>query len=236
MKSSLRLSTYFILVLSLDDFYYTFERQNIIFSQQKGNPFLSGRGPPGTHDIPLCLTTFRSIESAKKDKLTEIVLPRYDKSLNEGKGDRVYEKISLDPKKPWLVLFEGWFVGFTAWDSNEQSMMQNIQVDIHLFEMNEMLKEYQLIWNTFHCQIYIDIPDLSWIYDWRWEQELSLIQKYKENNMSKKVLSRDEVNRLVNRCMPIYENFRPSLSLKKTAMLFIELDRNRAIKNIHFIN
>ncbi|MBE9111222.1 glycerate kinase [Nodosilinea sp. LEGE 07298] len=89
--------------LSIDDLYKTYrDRQQLIQS----DPRLRWRGPPGTHDIDLGLVTIAHIRSAKADEA--VALPRFDKSLHGGEGDRTEPEWVQDVD---ILLFEGWFLG-----------------------------------------------------------------------------------------------------------------------------
>jgi len=91
------------LSLSLDDLYKTHADR---LQLQQQDPRLIWRGPPGTHDIELGLSVLQALRQSQADQ--PIAIPRFDKSLHQGAGDRVaFEIVSgID-----IVLFEGWFVG-----------------------------------------------------------------------------------------------------------------------------
>jgi D-glycerate 3-kinase len=92
--------------LSLDDLYKTYaDRQQL----QRQDPRLIWRGPPGTHDIGLGIDVLDRLRETTSSQ-GPIAVPRFDKSLWAGAGDR------SDPE--WVsavdvVIFEGWFVGAT---------------------------------------------------------------------------------------------------------------------------
>jgi D-glycerate 3-kinase len=102
--------------LSLDDIYLTHADQVALAQAHPTNPLLQHRGQPSTHDLSLGEEVFASLAA---ERLTAI--PQYDKSAFDGQGDRV-------PKEQWkvvnqegenkvkVVIFEGWCVGFRAWD------------------------------------------------------------------------------------------------------------------------
>lgn len=87
---------------SIDDLYKTYADR---LELQRQDPRLIWRGPPGTHDVALGIEILQRLRSPDGSR---IPLPRFNKSLHGGQGDRV------DPD--WIqpvdiVLFEGWFVG-----------------------------------------------------------------------------------------------------------------------------
>ncbi len=89
--------------LSIDDIYKTYrDRQALI----QTDPRLRWRGPPGTHDIDLGLATLAQIRAAKPGEA--VALPRFDKSLHGGEGDRAAPEWVPDVD---ILLFEGWFLG-----------------------------------------------------------------------------------------------------------------------------
>jgi D-glycerate 3-kinase len=89
--------------LSIDDLYLSYAQRCEL---QRQNPQLIWRGPPGTHDIDLGISTLNQIKHAPRG--TQITLPRFDKSLHQGQGDQIAPNLIA---LPTIVLFEGWFVG-----------------------------------------------------------------------------------------------------------------------------
>ncbi|MFM2311075.1 MAG: hypothetical protein RLZZ04_351, partial [Cyanobacteriota bacterium] len=59
------------------------ERQEL----QQREPSLIWRGPPGTHDLALGLEVIK--QCLDEDYTAQISLPRFDKSLHQGEGDRL---------------------------------------------------------------------------------------------------------------------------------------------------
>jgi D-glycerate 3-kinase len=89
--------------LSIDDLYKPYkERQQL----QAIDPRLRWRGPPGTHDVELGMQVLQKMRHG--DATTRIAVPRFDKSLWGGAGDRTEAEWITTPD---IVLFEGWFVG-----------------------------------------------------------------------------------------------------------------------------
>lgn len=88
---------------SIDDLYKTYaDRQRL----RQTDPRLRWRGPPGTHDVDLGMAVIDQLRQAQPDQV--VAVPRFDKSLHGGEGDRV------DPEPVQgvdIVLFEGWFLG-----------------------------------------------------------------------------------------------------------------------------
>lgn len=87
-------------VLSIDDLYLGFEAREALRARV---PELTFRGPPGTHDVELGIQTLDAVKAGKP-----VRLPRFDKGLRDGAGDRVD---SAPPSHCDGLLFEGWMIG-----------------------------------------------------------------------------------------------------------------------------
>jgi D-glycerate 3-kinase len=88
---------------SIDDLYKTYAVRQRLREQ---DPRLIWRGPPGTHDVELGVQILDHLR--QKERGTPIALPRFDKSLWQGAGDRTTPELITNVD---IVLFEGWFVG-----------------------------------------------------------------------------------------------------------------------------
>ena len=161
---------------SLDDFYKP-------HSELKSLGF-EFRGFPGTHDLALlkqCLLDHKQGKSLK--------IPIYDKSCHGGKGDRIgFRHCEFHE----VFVVEGWMMGYLPNDG---------PVADELRAFNEALKEYGDVWKLFDHWIFLEIADLNWIYQWRYEQEQDLIEQGK-NGMDRKTLKR-----FVDSFIPVYKNF-----------------------------
>ncbi len=97
-------------VVSIDDAYLPFELR---LQRLAGNPFGVSRVPPGSHDLTLLLECLRRWRSGEP-----LQLPRFDKRLRAGQGDRAgwhrFEAVDV------LVL-EGWLVGCRSLGENALS-------------------------------------------------------------------------------------------------------------------
>lgn len=118
MQDTLRSEPYSLSVvtLSLDDIYLTHADQVTLAQAHPTNPLLQHRGQPSTHDLVLGEQVFTSLAAEKPT-----AIPQYDKSAFSGQGDRVpqsqWEVVNGEGQtKVKVVIFEGWCVGFRAWD------------------------------------------------------------------------------------------------------------------------
>ncbi|CAG8432746.1 7073_t:CDS:2 [Diversispora eburnea] len=148
-----------VLNCSIDDFYLTHKDQIKLSQKYLGNLLLEYRGEPGTHDISLGTRTLKNLCIAhenfyKKLELginsnepNEVLIPVYDKSLNNGRGDRTEKENWIKVKSSFnIILFEGWLLGFK-----------------HLCK-----DQLELVYHSF---IHIDTEDINYVYQWRLEQE-----------------------------------------------------------------
>ncbi|KII94537.1 hypothetical protein PLICRDRAFT_169281 [Plicaturopsis crispa FD-325 SS-3] len=127
------------IVLSLDDFYFPHHILEARASSGPPNPLLRGRGMPGTHDTPLLEEVLSALKGINGAHAGPVLLPSYDKSAHDGRGDRapaeewecvappsstLDQPSSSTPDKHDaaekhvppvdIVVLEGWCVGFYA--------------------------------------------------------------------------------------------------------------------------
>ncbi|MEY3297235.1 MAG: Uridine kinase [Cyanobacteriota bacterium] len=138
---------YRTLGLSIDDLYKTYaERQHL----RQCDPRLRWRGPPGTHDVDLGMAVLDQLRQAPPD--ATIAIPRFDKSLQGGEGDRV---ASEQVQGVDIVLFEGWFLGVRPIppDQLDRQLRQapdpiRTEADRQFArDMNRQLAVYQPLWD-----------------------------------------------------------------------------------------
>ena len=162
--SALRVAT-----LSIDDLYLPHTQLKAIASSNPGNALLRGRGQPGTHDIALGLSLLRSLKDINRSPTDELRIPRFDKSLFGGEGDRLPESQWTPIHGPLdVVLLEGWCVGFYPQSRqyierrmNEAPLGLEQTFDVsaytleHVLELNQRLVEYAKWWDLFDVFIQV---------------------------------------------------------------------------------
>jgi D-glycerate 3-kinase len=166
----------------------------------------------GTHDMQLAHELFTALLNG-----SPTAIPSYDKSLFSGSGDRVPSsqwKSVNQPSQPKIqvVIFEGWCVGFRALPtsaveakfaaaaSDPNSTLPKHKLE-HLLFVNEKLKGYDVMTDTFDAFIHIDAAETNFVYKWRLEQEAAL-RREKGTGMSD-----EQVVRFVDGYYPAYELF-----------------------------
>ncbi len=153
--------------LSIDDIYKTYrDRQALI----QVDPRLRWRGPPGTHDIDLGLATLAQIRAAEAGEV--VALPRFDKSLHGGEGDRTDPEWVQDVD---ILLFEGWFLGARPIDPAQFDQAPApivTEVDRQFArDMNAELATYLPLWDCLDRLMVLCPADYRLSKQWRKDAE-----------------------------------------------------------------
>ncbi|XHX77621.1 MAG: glycerate kinase [Stenomitos frigidus ULC029] len=153
--------------VSLDDFYKTYDER---LRLQERDPRLLWRGPPGTHDLELGLQTLDALRQVTPER--PIALPRFDKSLHNGAGDRTTPTLLSGAD---IVLFEGWFVGVRPVDPAvfEPAIAPITTADDRAFarDMNTLLSDYLPLWERLDSLIVLHPVDYRLSKQWRKQAE-----------------------------------------------------------------
>ncbi|MEW6493519.1 MAG: glycerate kinase [Cyanobacteriota bacterium] len=163
---------YRLLSLSLDDLYKTYaERKQL----QEQDPRLIWRGPPGTHDVELGLQLLDQVRSSQGKQ--SILVPRFDKSVWEGAGDRTTPETLENVD---IVLFEGWFVGVrpidsAVFDADIPAPIQTPSDRAFARDMNEQLKDYVPLWERLDRLMVLYPTDYRFSQQWRRQAEQQMI-------------------------------------------------------------
>lgn len=223
---------------SMDDFYLpTKFLSPVVFLGENcsGQKLLPRRGPPGTHDINLCRSVLESIKQRKPN----IMLPKYDKSQMNGRGDRSNEAVLLDATDIDVFLLEGWMLGFrhvdpkvlTGWNFSEPQRAE-------LHQVNESLKDYEPLYAYIDLWLVVKVETPQWVYKWRRQQEEDT-RKQTGSGMTA-----GEVDGFVDRFMPLYTVYLPGLYAnpplsggdpRDRRCLLVEVTEQRIVKYAAFI-
>jgi D-glycerate 3-kinase len=156
--------------LSLDDLYLPYaDRQALL----RRDPRLIWRGPPGTHDVGLGVETLDRLLRGEGD----IPLPRFDKSLQDGSGDRVAPEWV---EAPAVIIFEGWFVGARPidpriFDDADLPKLICSQADrAFARDCNARLAEYLPLWDRLDRQLVLAFSDYRQSKYWRRRAEAQM--------------------------------------------------------------
>lgn len=210
--------------VSIDDFYLTAADQTSLAKEFEGNSLLQYRGNAGTHDLNLAMDTIKKLKTLTHDAAS-CSLPRYDKSLNQGRGDRADESEWPIVKGPLsLVLLEGWMLGFQPRASNEVEAIHP-----ELVPVNDALKAYRELDDLMDSWLVVKVGDPQWVYKWRLQAEKMM------RDSGKPGLSDEQVADFVSRFIPAYEAYLTELYRKGPAgssednRLYIRIDQDRNV-------
>ncbi len=219
-----------VAALSIDDLYLTYGARQAL---QEQDPRLIWRGPPGTHDvklglevIELCLQT-NNLDNTP-DNTVDIALPRFDKSLHNGAGDRINPEVIPQPD---ILLFEGWFVGVKPiaerFFANPPAPIITPEDQQFAVDCNRRLGSYVPLWTKLDSLVVIDPEDYRLSQQWRKEAEHKMIARGKTG------MSDEEIEHFVEY---FWKALHPKLfiePLTKTADLVVEIRSDHSLGQIY---
>lgn len=152
--------------VSLDDLYKTHgDRQQL----REEDPRLLWRGPPSTHDVDLGIQT---LDALRQPAGRPIAIPRFDKALHNGSGDRIHPEWVTDVD---IVLFEGWFVGVRPVDPSVFDVpiapISTAADRAFARDMNAKLHDYLPLWERLDSLLVLQPADYRWSKQWRKQAE-----------------------------------------------------------------
>ncbi|MGB3642714.1 MAG: glycerate kinase [Rivularia sp. (in: cyanobacteria)] len=214
---------YNVLSLSIDDLYKTYQARLIL---QQHDPRFIWRGPPGTHDVDLGLNILDNI----LQRQTTISVPRFDKSLHSGNGDRTLPETveNID-----IVLFEGWFVGVCPINPaafNTPPLPIITEADkAFARDINDLLHDYLPLWQRLDSLIVLYPTDYRLCLEWRKQAEHQMKARGKTGMTDSQILY--FVNYFWKALHP--ELFIKPLIKSPSVDLVIEINRDRSFGAIY---
>jgi D-glycerate 3-kinase len=167
--------------LSIDDLYKTYTERLKLREQ---DPRLIWRGPPGTHDINLGLAVLDQVRQGQ----SPVSVPRFDKSLHAGAGDRTNPEI-IDGAD--IILFEGWFVGVcpidpSVFDTAEPPILTDAD-RVFARDMNNKLRDYLPLWERLDSLFLLHPIDYRLSLEWRKQAEKEMMASGKPGMSDKEI-------------------------------------------------
>lgn len=154
-----------VAVVSLDDFYWPAAEMDAAMA---GNPWAVPRALPGSHDLTLmdqALTRWR--ESG------HLQVPRFDKSLRQGRGDRAgWHERAAD-----VVLLEGWFLGVEPTEDTSLDPQLTLRERQYRPHALEALERYEPIWSRLDALWQLQAPSVEASRLWKRQQEDAMHQR-----------------------------------------------------------
>ena len=229
------LSTYFkfsVFKVSIDDFYKT-RKERLKLSKSK-HPLLLTRGVPGTHDIDMINRLFYNV---KKKKFNSMLIPKFDKSIDDRCIKKLWYRIK---KKPDVLILEGWCVGAKPEKRDTLNKPVN-KLEKHLdskkkwrlYVNNQLKNNYSKLFNQINSLLYLKAKNFNLLKRWRIKQErkLKLKNNRKKNN---KIMNNSEVLNFMMTYQRITQNM--FKIAPKHSSIIIDLNDRHQIKRVKFKN
>ena len=214
-------------IFSIDDFYKTLKERKLM--AKKISPLFLTRGVPGTHDTRMLHSCIKNL---KKSKFNKIMIPKFDKSIDDRRSKNKWIKIN---KKPHVVIFEGWCVGVTP------QKKKDLIVPINKLEKEkdkkriwrsrvnkELIEKYQKIFNLIDKLIFLKVPSFKYVFKWRLLQE----KKLRITSKGKKTMSDKEIENFIM----FYERLTKHMlkNFYRKSNTIINIDKKHRLKSIKF--
>lgn len=222
-----------VAVLSLDDLYLgSAERMQLA---REVHSLLRTRGVPGTHDVPLGVSTIRKLLSAPANEVTRI--PRFDKSRDEPLPPERWEEFRGAAD---IVLFEGWCVGAIPQDEhalmepvNELEKEQDPDGRWRHYVNDQLRGPYRELFGLIDCLVMLQAPGFEVVFEWRRQQERELEASTRAEGGERpasKIMNDAELRRFIMH----YERLTRHIlgEMPGRADLTVQLDRERRILSI----
>jgi len=197
--------------VSIDDFYLPHAEQRALAAAHPGDRTLEFRGYPGTHDVELGRRTLEALRTG-----VSTLVPAYDKSAHDGRGDRAPETAfrRVDPPLD-LVLFEGWMLAFEPLPDDGLSP--------ELLPSNRFLRAYGAWDELLDCIVRIEVPSLDDVLRFRVDSERARRER------GETALSDEEARDYVERFLPAYRAWLPGLAKRRfpKGALVVRVDADR---------
>ena len=155
-----------VVALSIDDFYLKRREREAL--SRRVHPLLATRGPPGTHDIPLCESVMEALKVGGA-----VAVPFFDKGLDDRAPQTRIVEAPAD-----IVLLEGWCVG--ARPQPEDRLDQPINTleaesdpdgRWRRYINDALATDYARLFRAMDELIFLRVPSLDAVVRWRLEQE-----------------------------------------------------------------
>ena len=214
-------------IFSIDDFYKTFKERKIM--SKNISPLFMTRGVPGTHDAKML---FRCIKALKKTKFKKILIPKFNKAIDDRVPRSKWLKVN---KKPNIVIFEGWCVGVKAQKKRDLLIpinkleKHNDKKKIWRNTVNLQLKKnYKKIFELIDQIIFLKVPSFKHVFKWRLLQE----KKLRIASKGKKTMTDKQIKNFIMYYERLTKHMLKTLCNKADSV--IKIDNEHRLKSIKF--
>ncbi|MBA6391002.1 kinase [Colwellia sp. BRX10-3] len=215
-----------IVVMSLDDFYFTGEKRKQLAHDI--HPLLATRGVPGTHDVAM----LDRILVKLKAKKTAFSIPRFNKATDEPFPEAQWQEV----KKPVdIILLEGWCWGVKPQTAeqlktpvNELELKFDSSGDWRNYVNQQLKNNYEPLYKKMDFWLALQAPSFDCVYKWRLEQE----QKLKDKNIglqNSKIMESTEILNFTQYFQRL--SVQACLTISQSADAIFYLDDARNITN-----
>ncbi|EEH53654.1 glycerate kinase [Micromonas pusilla CCMP1545] len=191
--------------LSIDDVYLTGAEQDALAAANPTNALLRFRGNAGSHDVGLGVETLRALRDVNGvrgdggEARGAVRVPRYDKTMRGGRGDRAPVDAWPEVQAPLDV---GWMLGFTPIGPDA---CDAIDPDLVAVDASLSNGGYDALSALVDAWVVVKVADAEWVRAWRLQAERQTRAE------GRPTLSDDEVSDFVDRFMPAYVAYLPGL-------------------------
>ena len=182
-------------VLSLDDFYLTQAKRQLLASQI--HPLLATRGVPGTHDCPLMKATLRALKLGQPTRL-----PRFNKAIDNPYPQEEWPQIS---QRVDVIIMEGWCWGTPAQSEqelllavNELEASQDPNGSWRHYVNRQIQIEYQALYQQMDVHLMLKAPSFDCVMQWRTEQEQKLAQRLRDTDDRSALMNSAQIKQFIS--------------------------------------
>lgn len=216
------------ITLSLDDFYLPqTQRQQLADSV---HPLLATRGVPGTHDLPLLMTTINQLLNGD----LPVAIAKFNKAGDERCAEADWPVVT---EQPQIIIIEGWCMGAlpqadAALAQSVNTLEQIEDADGHWrqFVNQQLAGDYQRLFALVDYWLMLKAPGFDCIYQWRLEQEQALAAKADTADQDA-IMDAQALARFIQFYQRLTEHCLQSLPTRMDAVL--ELNRQRQVIALH---
>lgn len=213
-----------VLVMSLDDFYFSSERRKQL--AQSIHPLLATRGVPGTHDTAAMADVFQKLANNS----CGFTVPKFNKATDEPFEPSQWQQIQQPVD---IVIFEGWCWGVKAQSHiqlktpiNALEKTQDIDGIWRSYVNRQLAQNYQPLYQYINYWLVLQAPSFDCVYQWRLEQEHKLSKSSQSNASNNKVMTPAQVLDFIQYFQRLTEHGLNTLSESANGLLSLDTQRN----------
>jgi D-glycerate 3-kinase len=216
-----------VVVLSIDDLYKTqLERQRMASDVHQ---LFATRGVPGTHDVALGMHCLQALKNNPENNT--LLVPRFSKASDDRLPKELWTKVqgAVD-----IIIFEGWCVATKPQvdtelnqSVNDLEVTQDKQSIWRTFVNDQLKNEYQELFKLIDYLLFIKPLDYNCIFNWRYQQEIKLIEDLTQRNQSLLcTMDEDQLIIFMQHFERLSKHNQAVLSNYANAILYLDKNRN----------